>query len=111
MSQGVQAAGRRVPATSRGRLAARTGRAGRRERRVGDGNPAAEDRSTGRHGKWFDLYPKAAYMTEIEFWRVCTTVATSNSPIRRLPGADSSLRRRYFRQARRPASTANHPVR
>ena len=37
--------------------------------------------------EWFDLYPKAAYMTEIEFWRVLED-GEIEFTIRRLPTAD-----------------------
>jgi hypothetical protein len=36
--------------------------------------------------EWFDLYPKAAYMTEIEFWRVLDD-GDIEFTIRRLPSA------------------------
>jgi hypothetical protein len=37
--------------------------------------------------EWFDLYPKAAYMTEIEFWRELAD-GRIEFTIRRLPSAD-----------------------
>lgn len=37
--------------------------------------------------EWFDLYPKAAYMTEIEFWRRLDD-GRIEFTIRRLPSAD-----------------------
>lgn len=37
--------------------------------------------------EWFDLYPKAAYMTEIEFWRELDD-GRIEFVIRRLPSAD-----------------------
>jgi hypothetical protein len=37
--------------------------------------------------EWFDLYPKAAYMTEIEFWRQLDD-GRIEFTIRRLPSAD-----------------------
>lgn len=37
--------------------------------------------------EWFDRYPKAAYMTEIEFWRE-TADGSIEFTIRRLPSAD-----------------------
>ncbi|WP_159731143.1 hypothetical protein [Methylosinus sp. Ce-a6] len=37
--------------------------------------------------EWFDLYPKAAYMTEIEFWRELDD-GRIEFTIRRLPSAD-----------------------
>ena len=36
---------------------------------------------------WFQQFPKAAYMTEIEFWRVCED-GDIEFTIRRLPTAD-----------------------
>ncbi len=47
--------------------------------------PRPEARAKAR--EWFDLYPKAAYMTEIEFWRVCED-GDIEFTIRRLPSAD-----------------------
>ncbi|MCC0005723.1 MAG: hypothetical protein H6872_11450 [Methylobacteriaceae bacterium] len=47
--------------------------------------PRLEARAKAR--EWFDLYPKAAYMTEIEFWRVCED-GDIEFTIRRLPSAD-----------------------
>ena len=46
--------------------------------------PRTEAREKAR--EWFDLYPKAAYMTEIEFWRVIDD--DIEFTIRRLPSAD-----------------------
>lgn len=37
--------------------------------------------------EWLDRYPKAAYMTEIEFWRVLAD-GRIEFTIRRLPSAD-----------------------
>ena len=37
--------------------------------------------------EWFDLYPKAAYMTEIEYWRELDD-GRIEFTIRRLPSAD-----------------------
>jgi hypothetical protein len=37
--------------------------------------------------EWFDRYPKAAYMTEIEFWRELAD-GRIEFTIRRLPSAD-----------------------
>lgn len=37
--------------------------------------------------EWFDLYPKAAYMTEIEFWRELAD-GRIEFTMRRLPSAD-----------------------
>ena len=47
--------------------------------------PRTEARAQAR--EWFDRYPKAAYMTEIEFWRVCDDDQIEFT-IRRLPSAD-----------------------
>ncbi|MFV0282034.1 MAG: hypothetical protein ACK5JM_14900 [Rhodoblastus sp.] len=47
--------------------------------------PRLEARAKAR--EWFDLYPKAAYMTEIEFWRVCED-GDIEFTMRRLPSAD-----------------------
>ena len=47
--------------------------------------PRIEARAKAR--EWFDRYPKAAYMTEIEFWRVCDNDDIEFT-IRRLPSAD-----------------------
>ena len=47
--------------------------------------PRTEARAKAR--EWFDAYPKAAYMTEIEFWRVCED-GEIEFTIRRLPSAD-----------------------
>ncbi|HMN70747.1 MAG TPA: hypothetical protein PKA55_02635 [Rhodoblastus sp.] len=76
-----------------GDLARRLG-ARSRNRPVGQGGawrretfrlPRPEARAKAR--EWFDLYPKAAYMTEIEFWRVCED-GEIEFTIRRLPSAD-----------------------
>ncbi len=40
-----------------------------------------------RAREWFDRYPKAAYMTEIEFWRELDD-GRIEFVIRRLPSAD-----------------------
>ena len=37
--------------------------------------------------EWFERYPKAAYMTEIEFWRECAD-GQIEFVMRRLPTAD-----------------------
>ena len=37
--------------------------------------------------EWFDAFPKAAYMTEIEFWRELSD-GQIEFTIRRLPSAD-----------------------
>jgi hypothetical protein len=47
--------------------------------------PRLEARAKAR--EWFDLYPKAAYMTEIEFWRELAD-GQIEFTIRRLPSAD-----------------------
>lgn len=47
--------------------------------------PRSEARAKAR--EWFDLYPKAAYMTEVEFWRELGD-GQIEFTIRRLPSAD-----------------------
>ena len=47
--------------------------------------PRAEARLKAR--EWFDRYPKAAYLTEIEFWRELANDEIE-FVIRRLPSAD-----------------------
>jgi hypothetical protein len=47
--------------------------------------PRLEARAKAR--EWFERYPKAAYMTEIESWRECPD-GEIEFVIRRLPGAD-----------------------
>ena len=47
--------------------------------------PRPEARARAR--EWFDRYPKAAYMTEIEFWRELDGDRIEFT-IRRLPSAD-----------------------
>jgi hypothetical protein len=47
--------------------------------------PRAEARIKAR--EWFDRYPKAAYMTEIEFWRELSD-GRIEFVMRRLPTAD-----------------------
>jgi hypothetical protein len=47
--------------------------------------PRPEARAKAR--EWFDLYPKAAYMTEVEFWRELAD-GQIEFTIRRLPSAD-----------------------
>lgn len=47
--------------------------------------PRTDARAKAR--EWFDRYPKAAYMTEIEFWRE-TPDGSIEFTIRRLPTAD-----------------------
>jgi len=73
---------RRLGARSRNRPVGQGGGAWRRETfRL----PRVEARAKAR--EWFDRYPKAAYMTEIEFWRVCDD-GDIEFTIRRLPTAD-----------------------
>ncbi|MDE2577556.1 MAG: hypothetical protein KGL46_02005 [Hyphomicrobiales bacterium] len=68
--------------SARGRTRAASGGGWRRETyRL----PREEARAKAR--EWFDLYPKAAYMTEIEFWRECAD-GEIEFTIRRLPSAD-----------------------
>ena len=73
---------RRLGARSRSRPASPASSAWRRETFC---LPRSEARAKAR--EWFDLYPKAAYMTEIEFWRVCDDDQIEFT-IRRLPSAD-----------------------
>jgi hypothetical protein len=47
--------------------------------------PRSEARDKAR--EWFDRYPKAAYMTEIEFWRELDD-GRIEFTMRRLPSAD-----------------------
>ena len=47
--------------------------------------PRTDARAKAR--EWFDQFPKAAYMTEIEFWRVLPD-DNIEFTIRRLPSAD-----------------------
>jgi hypothetical protein len=47
--------------------------------------PRIEARDKAR--EWFDRYPKAAYLTEIEFWRVLEDDRIEFT-MRRLPSAD-----------------------
>jgi hypothetical protein len=47
--------------------------------------PRAEAQRTAR--EWFERYPKAAYMTEVESWRVLEG-DTIEFTMRRLPSAD-----------------------
>ncbi len=47
--------------------------------------PRTEARAKAR--EWFDRFPKAAYMTEIEFWRELDSDMIEFT-IRRLPSAD-----------------------
>ena len=45
------------------------------------------DAARAKAREWFDRFPKAAYMTEIEFWRE-TEDGEIEFTIRRLPSAD-----------------------
>jgi hypothetical protein len=47
--------------------------------------PRAEAQETAR--QWFETYPKAAYMTEVESWRVLED-GSIEFTMRRLPSAD-----------------------
>ena len=83
-------AGRRVPGDVARRLGERsrsqpTASAASAFRRETFRLPRTQAREKAR--EWFDLYPKAAYMTEIEFWRVCDD-GDIEFTIRRLPSAD-----------------------
>ena len=79
--------GRKTPADVARRLAARRATSARTDgwRRETYRLPRVEARDKAR--EWFDLYPKAAYMTEIEFWRVLDD-GDIEFTIRRLPSAD-----------------------
>lgn len=79
--------GRKTPADVARRLAARRMTSARSDswRRETYRLPRSEAREKAR--EWFDLYPKAAYMTEIEFWRVLDD-GDIEFTIRRLPSAD-----------------------
>jgi hypothetical protein len=74
---------RRLAERSRSAAAART--ASDTWRRETFTLPRIEARAKAR--EWFDLYPKAAYMTEIEFWRELSD-GEIEFTIRRLPSAD-----------------------
>ncbi len=81
---------RKTPADIARRLAARSAEAVRPEaggawRRETYRMPRGQAREKAR--EWFELYPKAAYMTEIEFWRVLDN-GDVEFTIRRLPSAD-----------------------
>jgi hypothetical protein len=83
-------AGRKTPSDVARRLGERSGRraqtgvsgAWRRETYT---LPRAEARDKAR--EWFAKYPKAAYLTEIEFWRELSD-GRIEFTIRRLPSAD-----------------------
>ena len=64
------------------RLRERPGGAWRRETYV-----LSRPEARAKAREWFDLYPKAAYMTEIEFWRELAD-GRIEFTIRRLPSAD-----------------------
>ncbi len=74
-------------------LARRLGERSRRHAEGGSGSwrretytlPRGEARDKAR--EWFNKYPKAAYMTEIEFWRELAD-GRIEFTIRRLPSAD-----------------------
>ena len=85
-------AGRKTPSDIAGRMSAR------REKRadVGGGLGGAWRRDTftlprnearDKAREWFSRFPKAAYMTEIEFWRELAD-GRIEFTIRRLPSAD-----------------------
>lgn len=85
----VMAFERNSPSDVARRLAARTAESARLEsgawRRETYRLPRGQAREKAR--EWFELYPKAAYMTEIEFWRVLDD-GDIEFTIRRLPSAD-----------------------
>lgn len=80
---------RKTPADVARRLAARSARSSHAEsgawRRETYRLPRGEAREKAR--EWFEQYPKAAYMTEIEFWRELED-GEIEFTIRRLPSAD-----------------------
>ena len=71
--------------SARGRSMRESGRVGSTWKRETYTLPRGDARAKAR--EWFDLYPKAAYMTEIEFWRE-TAEGNIEFTIRRLPTAD-----------------------
>ena len=81
--------GRRTPSDLARRLGERAGRRAARPsnawRRETYTLPRAEARDKAR--EWFAKYPKAAYSTEIEFWRELAD-GRIEFTIRRLPSAD-----------------------
>ena len=88
MDHGRKTPADKTPAAIAGRLAARRKASARQSeswRRETYRLPRPEAREKAR--EWFDLYPKAAYMTEIEFWRVLED-GDIEFTIRRLPSAD-----------------------
>jgi hypothetical protein len=85
-------AGRRTPSDVARRLAERAARPNQTPGQSGGGwrretytLPRGEARDKAR--EWFTKYPKAAYMTEIEFWRELAD-GRIEFTIRRLPSAD-----------------------
>ncbi len=75
----------RLPVDVARRLAARSRGARDSWRRETFTLARSEARAKAR--EWFELYPKAAYMTEIEFWRELSD-GRIEFTIRRLPSAD-----------------------
>ena len=73
---------RRLGERAGGRAQSGSGSAWRRETYT---LPRAEARDKAR--EWFARYPKAAYLTEIEFWRELSD-GRIEFTIRRLPSAD-----------------------
>jgi hypothetical protein len=78
-------AGRKTPSDIARRLGERAKRAPSAWRRETFTLPRVEARDKAR--EWFAKFPKAAYMTEIEFWRE-TDDGRIEFTIRRLPSAD-----------------------
>ena len=82
----------KTPAELARRFAAHRAREGKADSAQGDGwrretfcLPRTEAQTTAR--EWFDRYPKAAYMTEVESWRVLDN-GLIEFTMRRLPSAD-----------------------
>jgi hypothetical protein len=82
----------KTPADLARRVAAQRGPAGAGDSPRGDGwrretfrLPRAQAQETAR--EWFERYPKAAYMTEVESWRVLEN-GLIEFTMRRLPSAD-----------------------
>lgn len=82
----------KTPADLVRRVAARRGRERVEDARRDDGFrrqtyrlPRSEAQATARD--WFERYPKAAYMTEVESWRVLED-GRIEFTMRRLPSAD-----------------------
>jgi hypothetical protein len=78
-------AGRKLPSDVAHRLGERTKRAAAAWQRETFTLPRLEARDKAR--EWFTKFPKAAYMTEIEFWRELAD-GRIEFTIRRLPSAD-----------------------